>query len=73
MFWSCISTLPYKMQCVIILKHISDLSQEDTPGVLNIPVGTVKSRLYHGLHRLSLQLTESEESEGFIKEVVPHD
>jgi len=63
MVWSCISALPYKVQCVIILKYINDLSQEDIAKALNIPVGTVKSRLHNGLQRLGLQL----------KEVVPND
>lgn len=68
--WSCISNLPYKMQCVVILKYMNDLSQEDIAKVLSIPIGTVKSRLYNALQNLRLQLIDSE---NLLKEVVPHE
>lgn len=37
---------------VIILKYISGYSQEEIASILNIPIGTVKSRIYRGLKLL---------------------
>lgn len=37
---------------VIVLKYISGYSQEEIAGLLNIPVGTVKSRIYRGIKLL---------------------
>jgi RNA polymerase sigma-70 factor (ECF subfamily) len=37
---------------VIVLKYISGYSQEEISGFLNIPVGTVKSRIYRGIQML---------------------
>ena len=39
MVWSCISALPYKVQCVIILKYINDLSQEDIQIIAQRQIG----------------------------------
>jgi RNA polymerase sigma-70 factor (ECF subfamily) len=36
--------LPYKLRVVIILRYFHDYTLEDTASILNIPVGTVKSR-----------------------------
>ncbi|ARK32645.1 RNA polymerase sigma factor SigV [Halalkalibacter krulwichiae] len=49
---------PYKE--VIILKYINDFSQEDIADLLEIPLGTVKSRVYRGLKRLRKQLQKGE-------------
>lgn len=42
--WDQISSLPYKLQSVIVLKYFNDCSQEEIAEILGIPVGTVKSR-----------------------------
>lgn len=43
---------------VIILKYISGYSQEEISKILNIPLGTVKSRIYRGLRDLRILLKE---------------
>ena len=48
-----IKLLPWKSREVIILKYKLKLSLEEISQVLNIPVGTVKSRIYYANKALS--------------------
>ncbi|MFC3886548.1 sigma-70 family RNA polymerase sigma factor [Bacillus songklensis] len=41
---TAIHHLPYKLRVVIILRYFHEYSVEETASLLNIPVGTVKSR-----------------------------
>ncbi len=43
---------------VVILKYISGYTQEEISEILDIPVGTVKSRIYRGLRDLRKLLKE---------------
>lgn len=43
---------------VIVLKYISGYSQEEISEILNIPLGTVKSRIYRGLKNLRERIGE---------------
>ncbi len=43
-----IDSLPQKIRLVVIMFYIEDYSIDDIKRVLNIPEGTVKSRLYKG-------------------------
>lgn len=45
---------------VIILKYVSGYSQEEIGVILNIPIGTVKSRIYRRLRDLKILLKEVE-------------
>lgn len=45
---------------IIVLKYISGYSQEEISKILNIPIGTVKSRIYRGLKTLNVLLKEEE-------------
>lgn len=58
--------LPPKLREVIILKYFVLLSQEEIAGVLQIPVGTVKSRIHSGLDRIRSQI----EANASMKEVL---
>ncbi|MDE5413306.1 RNA polymerase sigma factor [Alkalihalobacterium chitinilyticum] len=49
---------PYKE--VIILKFLSDFSQEEIAALLQVPTGTVKSRIYRGLRLLRKELQKGE-------------
>lgn len=44
--------LPYKLKQVVILKYLHDHSQEEIAAILDIPVGTVKSRTNAALKKL---------------------
>ncbi|EKN63770.1 sigma-70 family RNA polymerase sigma factor [Schinkia azotoformans] len=47
-----VEELPYKLKQVIILRYLNDYSQEEVARVLEIPVGTVKSRINAALKKL---------------------
>ncbi|WP_246579081.1 RNA polymerase sigma factor [Alkaliphilus flagellatus] len=45
---------------VLVLKYISGYSQEEISQILDIPIGTVKSRVYRGLKQLRSNIEEVE-------------
>ncbi|MUT64728.1 RNA polymerase sigma factor [Paenibacillus sp. NEAU-GSW1] len=47
-----LENLPIKIRCVMVLRFVNDLSLQDIAQALNIPVGTVKSRLNKGISSL---------------------
>ena len=53
-------TLPLAFQEVILLCDIEDLSYREAAEALNIPIGTVMSRLHRGRARLRAELSEAE-------------
>ena len=55
-----INELPEKFRAVLLLKHYEDLSIKTIAAVLDIPEGTVKSRLYHARQRLRKIMDEQD-------------
>lgn len=47
-----VNELPYKLKQVIILRYLNDYSQEEVGRILEIPLGTVKSRINAALNKL---------------------
>lgn len=58
--WEAVSDLEEHYRQVVVLRFVNDLSLQDIAVALDIPLGTVKSRLHHALKllrgRLSLQV-----------------
>lgn len=54
-----VNALPARQREVVICRYLLDLSEQETAQVLNIPAGTVKSRLSRGLGALEQALTAS--------------
>jgi RNA polymerase sigma-70 factor (sigma-E family) len=50
--WSALDHLPPQQRVVVVLRIVEDLSEEETAAMLDIPRGTVKSRLSRGLDAL---------------------
>ncbi|TWN82076.1 ECF RNA polymerase sigma factor SigW [Bacillus licheniformis] len=50
--------LPDKYRTVIVLKYIDELSLIEISEILNIPVGTVKTRIHRGREALRKQLRD---------------
>jgi RNA polymerase sigma-70 factor (ECF subfamily) len=50
--WSGINDLPEKFREIIILNHFQDMSYDQIAGVLDIPRGSVMSRLYYARLKL---------------------
>lgn len=53
---AAITALPEQQRVAILLRYYQDLSLADIAETLNIPIGTVKSRLSLGLQRLRSRL-----------------
>lgn len=47
-----VNELPYKLKQVIILRYLNEHSQEEVAKILEIPLGTVKSRINAALNKL---------------------
>ena len=60
-----VSGLPLTQRIVVVLYYLNDLSLQEIADYLDLPVGTVKSRLYYG--RLALR-----KALGLDKEMVPN-
>ncbi|WP_046212504.1 RNA polymerase sigma factor [Paenibacillus wulumuqiensis] len=60
------SRLPIKIRTVISLRYVHDLSLNEIAGILEIPVGTVKSRQHKGL-RLLRHILQQQEQQGSMK------
>jgi RNA polymerase sigma-70 factor, ECF subfamily len=61
-----INALPYHFKEAVLLRDIQDLSYEEISQILNVPLGTVKSRVNRGRSRLQkrLKFLVNEEHEG---------
>lgn len=62
---SIVDCLPYKYQEVIILKYYNSFSQEEISNILQIPIGTVKSRINTALEKIRKKIKNTSS----IKEV----
>jgi RNA polymerase sigma-70 factor, ECF subfamily len=53
-----LATLPHNYRDVVVLVDIGDFSYQDTAQILDIPIGTVMSRLHRGRRLLKQELAE---------------
>lgn len=63
-----IDALPMQFREVVMLRDVEDLTYEEIAGMLGIPVGTVKSRLFRARELLQWALRDYAVSTGVIKE-----
>ncbi len=68
LLWQAVDRLPEHLRIVIVLRYQSDLSYDEVARVLEVPVGTVKSRLHqaHQNLRIWLKRQEAVETAGAI-------
>ena len=52
-----VNSLDKKHKTILILRYFDDLSYEEIANTVDIPIGTVKSRISNGLKRLREQIT----------------
>lgn len=62
-----VDQLPEAFREAVTLSDVEGLSYEEVAKVLDVPVGTVKSRLYRGRRQLQAKLYEYAVSMGYIK------
>jgi RNA polymerase sigma-70 factor (ECF subfamily) len=63
-----LETLQEEYQLVLLLWAVEDLSYKEIAEVLDVPIGTVMSRLHRARQKLSAQLREYALEEGVIRE-----
>lgn len=71
---SFIDELPQKYRILLILTYYRELSMEEVAEIMDMPVGTVKSRLYAARNLLKKKVVEYEKKEGVqldFKEITP--
>ena len=51
--------MPHDFRDVIVLVDLGDFSYQDAASILNIPIGTVMSRLHRGRRILKRELADS--------------
>ncbi len=59
---AAIESLPEDLRVVVLLMYYHDLTQKEISSILNIPVGTVKSRLHRALQKLKMELEVNEDA-----------
>lgn len=71
---SLIDELPEKYRILLILTYYQELSMEEVAEIVDMPVGTVKSRLFAARSLLKKKIVEYEKKEGVqldFKEITP--
>lgn len=53
-----VAQLPERLSQAILLRYFEELSEKEVAERLGVPVGTVKSRLHHGLKKLAAAFRE---------------
>jgi RNA polymerase sigma factor (sigma-70 family) len=56
--------LPFDQRVMVVLRYLADRSERDVAQLLQVPVGTVKSRLTRGVAALSRELAAPSPEEG---------
>lgn len=62
--WEAVKRLPEHYRAVVVLRFLNDMQLDDIAAALDIPVGTVKSRLHTALKHLREMLAEPGERRG---------
>lgn len=62
-----VDALPDKLRVVIILREVEDLSYEEISEMLDIPVGTVRSRLFNARQFIKQRLINQGLADGLYK------
>jgi RNA polymerase sigma-70 factor (ECF subfamily) len=65
---AAIDTLPDDYRDVIVLSDLGDLNYAEISQVLNVPVGTVKSRLFRARRRLQESLIDYAADAGLVQD-----
>jgi RNA polymerase sigma-70 factor (ECF subfamily) len=66
-----LASLPDEFRTVATLYFMDDLSYQEIADILDVPIGTVRSRLHRGRHMLQKQLWRVAEELGIVPESTP--
>jgi RNA polymerase sigma-70 factor (ECF subfamily) len=60
--WSAVSELPDGQRQTLVLRFSEEMSYADIAATLDCPIGTVKSRIFHGLQTLRRIMDQKDEA-----------
>jgi RNA polymerase sigma-70 factor (ECF subfamily) len=63
-----VDQLPGKQREAIVLHYFLDMDERTMAGILGVPVGTVKWRLFQARKKLRRQMTDGREMYGYLSE-----
>jgi RNA polymerase sigma-70 factor (ECF subfamily) len=58
-----VNTLPLELRQVVVMKEFEELTFKEIADALDVPLSTVKSRLYTALKQLQMRLQKFEQTE----------
>jgi RNA polymerase sigma-70 factor (ECF subfamily) len=64
-----VNALPDKLRLVLILREIDEMSYEEISEILDIPVGTVRSRLFNARQLLKERLIKQGLADGIYNDI----
>jgi RNA polymerase sigma-70 factor (ECF subfamily) len=64
---AALEELPWEYEQVMLLWAVDNLSYKEISVVLNVPIGTIMSRLHRARQRLALKLTDYAKEEGYSR------
>jgi RNA polymerase sigma-70 factor, ECF subfamily len=70
--WAIVAELPDGQRQTLTLRYSEHLSYEEIAAVMNCPVGTVKSRVFHGVASLREKLCEDHQDRGLVAHAPAH-
>jgi RNA polymerase sigma-70 factor (ECF subfamily) len=70
--WAIVAQLPDGQRQTLILRYSEHLSYEEIAGVMKCPVGTVKSRVFHGVASLREKLAQDNQDTGLVAHAPQH-
>ncbi|MBC8353684.1 MAG: RNA polymerase sigma factor [Planctomycetes bacterium] len=65
--WAIVAELPQVQQDAIVLRYSEGLTYDEIATATGCPVGTVRSRLHHGLKTLRKRFEEKPQALGFLE------
>jgi RNA polymerase sigma-70 factor (ECF subfamily) len=70
--WAIVAELPDGQRQTLTLRYSEHLSYEEIAAVMNCPVGTVKSRVFHGVASLREKLSEDHQDRWLVAHAPAH-
>ncbi len=68
---TALDALPENYRLAVVLADLEDFSYKEIAEILEVPVGTVMSRLYRGRKRLEATMLEYAREHGYLREGTP--
>ena len=68
---AALDALPENYRMAVVLADLEDFSYKEIAEILEVPVGTVMSRLYRGRKRLEATMLEYAREHGYLRERTP--